>query len=155
MTNDLSLLDRFNNSLNRLNKLTDNQYLDFKLLPFRGSHSEYLSIDNYRTTLSGLIFKLHSDFFSQEQYPITKSESGQIIFNQNISQTQNISINLFKEQIENKLKDYKEGTKERSFLNDLNNYLTTTNNLTDIFKKTIDLANKIGLSFESLSNIFS
>ena len=148
---------KFNSTLRQLNLMTQNKYADSVLVPQQTNSGRivYVDIDFYRSNLLGLIYKIHSDFFNDEPLPITKSESGKITINQEMSLTQNISINLFKEQIEKKLKDYEEGSNERSFLEKLKNYVSTTSNITDIVKNTFDIARKSGLTLEDISKIFS
>ncbi|MGH7849080.1 MAG: hypothetical protein ACREOP_02150, partial [Thermodesulfobacteriota bacterium] len=96
-----------------------------------------------------------ADYFPNDPPLITRSESGQFVLNQNIHQEQSVSINIFKEQIEEKISMYKEGSNERSFLEKLKGYVTTTNNITDIVRTTSGLARKFGLSLDDIINIFS
>lgn len=156
--------EHFNSTLKRLNRITDDKYSHFELNEryYNIKHIDgevetyrYISISSYRRNLAGLIFSLHADYFPNEPSPISKSESGQIVLNQDIHQEQSVSINIFKEQIEEKISSYAEGSKEKSFLEKLKGYVSTTNNITDIVRTTIGLAKKCGLSFDDISNIFS
>jgi hypothetical protein len=154
---DASLWNMFNSTLSRLNVVTDNRYVEFQLHATndRPGGPLYLSVDYYRSNLSGLIFRLHADYFPNNPPYVTKSESGNIVLNQNIHQEQTIYINLFKEQIEEKISSYEEGSMEKSFLEKLKGYVDTTNNITDIVRTTVGLAKKFGLSLDDITNIFS
>lgn len=146
---------KFNITLDRLNKVTDNIFTNHKMSYKVRGNTQYITIDYYRSNLSGLIFRLYADYFPHDPPLVTQSESGQFVLNQNIHQEQTVSINIFKEQIEEKISTYKEGSKERNFLEKLKGYVATTNNITDIVRTTIGLAKKFGLSFDDISNIFS
>jgi hypothetical protein len=146
---------KFNITLDRLNRVTDNKYNNHKLAFKVTGNTQYVNIDYYRSNLSGLIFRLYAEYFPHDPPHVTRSESGQFVLNQNIHQEQAVSINIFKEQIEEKISMYKEGSNERNFLEKLKGYVTTTNNLTDILKNTIGLAKKCGLSLDDIINIFS
>ena len=153
---DENMWEKFNSALSRLNKITENKYHDHKLdCKVTGGSTLYINTNFYRSNLYGLIFRLYADYFPYDPPLVTRSESGQFVLNQNIHQEQSISINIFKEQIEEKISMYKEGSNERSFLEKLKGYIGTTNNIADIVRTTIGLAKKFGLSFDDISNIFS
>jgi len=149
--------DSFNNTILELNIRTQNNYNRYNLIPKQTNSGRtfYIDVDFYRSNLSSLIHKIHSDFFNDEPLPISELDSGQITFNQSITQNQSVSINIFKQSIEDKLQKYEEGTKERSFLKKLNDYLSTTSNITDIFRNALSMAKGIGLSSEDVTKIFS
>jgi hypothetical protein len=140
---DADMWEKFNSSLNRLNKVTDQKYFNHKLDYKVTGSSKFVNIDFYRSNLSGLIFRLHADYFPYDPPLVTRSESGQFVLNQNIHQEQSVSINIFKEQIEEKISMYKEGSNERNFLEKLKGYVATTNNFADILRNIIGLAKKI------------
>lgn len=154
---DAQLWSKFNMTLDNLNILTNNRYSTFKLNPnsSRSQTHPILGINYYRSSLAGLIFKLHEDYFPDYPPRILVSESGKIVFNQNIHKEQSISLNIFKEQIDEKIPLYEEGSKQRSFLERLKGYIQTTNNAYDIIRNTISLARKFGLSFDDILKIFS
>ena len=156
-TFDSNLWNKFNSTLDRLNSVADNRYNEFSLHPTstRPGGPIHLSVNFYRSNLSGLILKLYADYFPDDRPFVTRSESGQFVLNQNIHQEQSVYINLFKEQIEEKISMYEEGSNEKSFLEKLKGYVATTNNITDIVRATARLAKKAGLSLDDITNIFS
>ena len=151
------LWNNFNAALDRLNNLTSSRYSTFSIYPddSRSLKNPIIAVNHYKSNLYGLIFKLHADYFPNDPPLLSQSESGNIVFNQSIRQEQSVSINIFKEQIDEKIAQYEAGTNQRNFLEKLKEYLATTNNVSDILRYTFNLAQKLGLNLDDIMEMFS
>ena len=115
-----------------------------------------MNTQSYRTKLSGLISRLHGEYFSNEQPPF--SEMPNTVITQNQMQSQNIFVQVlleFQSKIDEKLNEYKEDSKEKSFLEKLKSSLSSTSNIFDLLKLTLKIGTEIGLTMNQIIKLFS
>lgn len=116
---------------------------------------EYLDTSVYKGKLGGLIARLHGEYFSDEQAPFSGMPS--TVINATQTQTQNIDIQMLlniQSKIDEKLNQFAEGSKEKTFLQRLKGSLSGIKDVTQLFISLIAIAKELGISVDELSNIF-
>lgn len=146
-----------NLKIDKLNTVSGEDYSDFKLVPYRSGKftTEYLATDTYRTTLGGLISELHGRYFSDEPAPFSGMPSNINIQTQ--QQTQSVHVQMLLEvnsKIEQKLPEFPEGTKERTFLQKVKSSLSSIKDTVGLIALLVNMAKECGLSIDELKSIF-
>lgn len=138
-TREKALWVNYNNRVDETSKITGSDYSRFKVIPkthprptnyVAGRTSSIQSIDIfvYRQQLTALISTLHSQYFSDDPDPLQEPPGMQ--FSQQVELTQIVNLQiLLQSEIDSRIKEYKEGSKERKFLEKLRAALLT---MTDI-----------------------
>ncbi len=157
VTNNSDLWELYNNSLNLLNDVTGEDFDRFLITPEAESDflGEYVQISTYRQKLSGLISHLHAKYFSTEPAPFSGSPS--TVVSQNVQQIQSTQVQILldiQSKIDEKINDYSDGSKEKSFLQKLKGNLSSITNITQLISKLFNIAKEFGLNTDDLASIF-
>ena len=114
-----------------------------------------MSSSEYRQKLSGLISRLHGEYYSDEPPPFSGIPGTINIQTQQQSQSVQVQILLdMQSLIYERLPKFQEGTPEKSFLEKLKSKLSSVSNVVELFSLCMKLAKDVGLNIESLFRIF-
>lgn len=114
-----------------------------------------ITLISYKQKLGGLISYLHSKYFPKEPAPFCTGPS--TVISQSQQQNQSVHIHMLLEiqsKIDEKIHGYKEGSKEKSFLQKLKSSLGSISNTTQLISQLLTHAKDFGLSFEDILKIF-
>lgn len=143
-----------------LNDVTGENYDKFKVIvqPWASSETGYaLSMVEYRTKLAGLIARLHAQFFSEEQAPFSGMPATTNIFNQSQQQTASFQVQLLlemRDKIDEKIGEFPEDSKERTFLEKIKDGLKSVSNTSQLMALLLKTGNDIGLTIDEMLKIF-
>lgn len=154
-TDDKSLWQQFNNTIDELNSITGKDYSKFRITPLR-EQSEYIRISEYRTKVSGLISRLHAEYFTGELAPFSGSPA--TIITQNQTQQQSMHLVMLLEvqsKIDEKLNKNEVEGEEKNFLQTLKSALSTVKDTTQLVQLILSTAKSFGITLDQLSKIFS
>ena len=101
---------------------------------------------------------LHAKYFSDESAPFSGSPTTVISQSQQQDQSQNVYIQFvldLQSCIDKNIDQYDEGTKEKSFLENLKSKLSTVNNITQLFSLILEIAKNFGLNPEEISKLLN
>lgn len=111
---------------------------------------------SYRIKLSGLISRLHGKYFSDEHPPFSSMPSMVITQHQVQNQAAYIQILLdIQSKIDDKLREYKEDSKEKTFLEKVKSSLSGVGNIIELLCLILKIGNEIGLTIGQILKIFS
>ncbi|OHB60659.1 MAG: hypothetical protein A2167_04585 [Planctomycetes bacterium RBG_13_46_10] len=153
---DSAYWEQYNSTIDELNNISGNNYDRFKISPVQGQAGLRVVICTYRSKLSGLISRLHGEFFSDEPAPF--SEMPTTVISQSQQQSQSFQIQMLLEiqsKIDEKLPKFDEGTKERKFLEKVKSSLASIRNIAGLISLLLKVAKECGLSIEDLRNLFN
>lgn len=153
VSSDLSLIEQYNETIDELNNVSDKDYDRFKIKE-KEIFNELFNITNYRSKLSGLIARLHNEYFSDEPAPFSGMPN--TIINQTQQQNQSFQVQMLLEiqsKIDEKIPKFKEGTKEKSFLDKIKNLLPSIKNTTELLALILKTGKDLGLTVEQILNI--
>lgn len=148
-----SIWNRYNQALSIIQKETGVELEIFKVQvqqdSFGRKGTAFVRIIEFRQALGGLIAFLHGKYFSDEPAPFAEIPS-QVI---NASQQQNQSITVqmvleIQSKIDEKIKEYEEGSKERNFLQKCKNSLSSITSWFSLITQIKKLAQESGLNIE-------
>jgi hypothetical protein len=150
---DESMWDQYNNSIDLLNKTSGEDFSRFGITPQRGQTGDFIRIVTYRQKLGGLISHLHGKYFSDEVPPFSGMPT--TVIQQSQQQNQSVQILLeVQSKIDEKINQFKEGSKERTFLQKLKGSLSSISNISQLFNTLFSLAEQNGITVGTLSSIF-
>lgn len=157
---DTSLVNQLNSSIQELEQLTQKDYSRYKervqSTPWNRSVRQYFDLLSYRSKLGGLISRLYGEYFSDELAPFSGMPSTIINQHQSQNQTTHVQILLdFQSKIDEKIKDYAEGSKEKTFLEKIKGALSRVGNITELFNLILRTGKDIGLTIDDVFKIFS
>ncbi len=155
---DSSIGEQYNKTIEELNAITGRNYNRFKVdvqntnIPgVWANRRQIVSTQSYRTNLSGLISRLYSEYFLDEKPPFSTVPNTIITQQQSQNQTTYIQILLdVQSKIDEKLREYKDGSKEKTFLEKIKSSLSGTNNILELIKLILKTAVEIGLTIEQV-----
>lgn len=163
--------NNYHSVIDELNSLTGEDYNKFKLkINYINSNSfgnpyNYVNSDNFRFQLGGLIQKIYGSYFQDEKNPTDDSTSPQNIQPANVinnvqSQSQSQSIKLeiaveITEIIARKISDYEEGSKERTFLEQIKDGLKEGKNVVELVNLILSTGINIGLTMPVILQLLS
>lgn len=153
VSSDLSLIEQYNEALDELNNISDKNYDRFKIKE-KEVFSELFNVTNYRSKLGGLIARLHREYFSEEPAPFSGMPN--TIINQTQQQTQSFQVQMLLEiqsKIDEKISEFKEGTKEKSFLDKIKDSLSSIRNTTELLALILKSGKDFGLTVKQILNI--
>lgn len=154
-TDDKSLWQQFNNTIDELNSITGKDYSKFRIIPLH-EQSDYIRISEYRTKVSGLISRLHGEYFADEIAPFSGSPATVITQNQTQQQSMHLIMLLeIQSKIDEKLNKNEVEGKGRDFLQTLKSTLSTIKDTTQLIQLILSTAKSFGITIEQLSKIFS
>ena len=165
---DSSIWMQYNQAVDQLNEVSGVDYSRFKVEPRtskarRSSEGrlispeyEFVNIVSYRQKISGLISRIHAEFFPKEAPPFGSTPS--TIISQTQQQSQSVHIQMLLEvqsKIDQELPKFDEGTKERTFLQKVKGSLSSVKDATSLIALLLNIAKECGLSLEDLKGIFT
>ncbi|MCK4797630.1 MAG: hypothetical protein KAT05_09625 [Spirochaetes bacterium] len=155
-----SIWEQHNETIDELNKVSSKDYNRYKVeaksTEWNGSFKLIMNTQSYRTKLSGLISRLHGEYFSNEQPPFSEMPNTVITQNQMQSQTIFVQVLLeFQSKIDEKLNEYKKDSKEKMFLEKLKSSLSGASNIVELFRLILKIGTDIGLTMNQISKLFS
>ena len=104
--------------------------------------------------MSGIISRIHGEFFSEELVPFSGMPS--TIITQ--TQQQSLSIQMYldiQSKIDEAIPNFEDGSSEKGFLEKLKSSLNTALNVNDLFKLCFKFAKEYGVSIRTLLKLFS
>lgn len=146
-----------NLKIDKLNTISGEDFSEYELSPIGRPHfsEESLATDTYRTTLGGLISELHGRYFSDEPAPFSGMPSTVNIQTQLQNQTVHVQMLLeIQSKIDQKLQEYDEGTKEKTFLQKVKGSLSSIKDTVGLIALLLNTAKECGLSIDVLKSIF-
>jgi hypothetical protein len=154
-TDDQSIWEQYNKSVNLVSKITGEDLNRFLIVPIEGgSGYKFIRIISYQQKLGGLISYLHGKYFADEPAPF--GVEPRMVITQSQQQTQYIQMLLeIQSKIDEKIHSLQEGSKERNFLQKFKNTLSSISNATQLISQLIRMAKEFGLSVDDISRIFN
>lgn len=155
-----SIWEQHNQAIDELNTVTGKDYDRFKLelrsIDWNGTMRRVIDSQSYRMKLSGLISRLHAEYFFDEPPPFSDIPSTVITQNQIQNQTTYIQILLdIQSKIDEKLQEYKEGSKEKTFLEKIKNSLSKVSNIVELIGLILRTGKEFDLTIEQILKMFS
>ena len=152
-SNDLSLIEQHNGTIEELNDISNKNYNRFEI---RGKEikNNFFKISTYRNKLGGLIARLYGEYFFDEPAPF--SDMPNTVINQTQQQSQSFQVQMLLEvqsKIDEKISEFKEGTKEKSFLDKIKGSLSSIGNTTELLALILKSGKDFGLTVEQVLNI--
>lgn len=146
--------EQFNGVVNELNNTTGKDYSRFKITP-SGHEEPYTTVGEYRSKLSGLISRLHGEYFSDEAPPFSGSPTTVVTQTQTQQQSAHVVMLLeIQSKIDKKLSKVDEG-EEKDFLQTLKSKLGYVKDTAELIKLIVTTAQSFGVSLDKLGQIFS
>lgn len=145
------ILEHFNHVIDELNNVSNEDYNRFKLRT--GGWTDSLT---YRTKVSGLISRLHGQYFVDDIAPFSSMPSTVITQTQQQSQSFQIELLLqIQSKIDEQLSKLEAGdTKRRNFLEKVKGALKSVRNSTGFVALLLTTAQEFGLSVKDLLELF-
>jgi hypothetical protein len=159
-----SAWEGYHKTLDRLSEITGEKYDDFKLEVETGHIGigdnakvyNYVKLDIFSFQLGGLISNLHGKYFSEERNPLDGTPSTIINTTQNQTQTVKIEIAIeMNELITSKMSEYKKGTKERKFLEQVKDGLKSGKSVVELINLILSTGEKLGLAIPAILHLLS
>ncbi len=160
-----ALWSHVNNAIDELSKVTGKDYGRYKTEPkltrYGSGRKLAVTAKSYRAKLAGLIEHLHAEYFPNEQSPFEERPTSVVYQSQAQQQDQSMHLQIIqdiKSKIEEKLPQHKEGTKERRFLEEVKNSLSSLNATASVIssiKLILRTAKEFGLSIVQVLTLFS
>jgi hypothetical protein len=148
-----SLWNQYNETLDLLRGISGEDYSRFKIQPEKDEDITFIYIATYRQKLSGLISHLHGRYFSDELPPFSGMPT--TVITQTQQQNQSIQMLLeIQDQIDKKIADLPEESKERKFLEKFKGTLGSISNVTQLLSQMFKIAKDFGLDINSFMKIF-
>lgn len=154
---DSSLWNQYNETIAELNEISNDNYDRFKIKEEELGKTDYgqlIQISTYRNKLGGLIARLHGEYFFDEPAPF--SDMPNTVINQTQQQNQSFQVQMLLEvqsKIDEKISEFKEGTKEKSFLDKIKGSLSSIKNTTELFTLILKTGKDFSLTVEQILNI--
>lgn len=157
LIDDKNLWEQTNQTIDELSRISGEDYNRFKMTPRRIGSSVRLTVDvgTYRTKLSGLISRLHAEYFSDEPAPF--SEMPSTFISQVQQQSQSFQVQLLLEiqsKIDEKLHELEPEDKKRGFLEKVKGALTSVHNTSELVTLLLAMAQEFGLTIKELWELF-
>jgi hypothetical protein len=160
-TEDSGIWQTFNEIVDSLVRITKDDLNRLKIVPTQGgdhaTRYEYLRVSLYRQKLGGLISYLHGKYFSDEPAPFSGSPHTVVTQSQTQEQAQSAYIQILldlQSNIDEKIREHSEDTKEGGFLRKLKGSLSTAKNISEILTLVFSLAKEFGIDTNTLSTLF-
>lgn len=146
---------QYNGCVNLVQKITEKDYSRFEIQAETANDSVLVRVIAYRQKLGGLVAALHGEYFSDESAPFSGMPNTIIQQTQHQNQSVNIIMLLsIQSKIDEKLSQFPEGSKEKSFLQKLKGTLSGISDVTQLLAQLTKIAKDFGLSVNDLSKIF-
>lgn len=152
-----NLSEQLNNTIDELNTVTSQDFSRFKVNPVRwGDSGTAIHLDEYRTKLSGLISRLHGEFFFDQTPPFGGTPS--TVINQSQSQVQSMSVQILLElqsKIDEKLNNSELDPKKKTFLERIKQSLAATKDIVSLLKLIFKTGKDLGLGIDDISQLMT
>ena len=117
---------------------------------------QFVKVNNFKIQASGLISRIYGKYFADEKNPLDGSPSTII----NTTQTQNQSIKVeiaveMTELISQKILEHKEGSTERTFLEQIRDGLKTGKNIVELINLILSTGSQLGLTTAAILQLLS
>lgn len=146
-----------NNLIGELIKVSGRQdFARFQVEPVRSStpNGTYVHGMEYRTKISGLISRLHGEYFQNDPAPFSGTPATNITQISNQHQAMSVQILLdIQSKIDKNLNETKDTT-EKTFLETVKQKLATVGNVAQLITLILETANNLGLSVDKLYHLF-
>lgn len=152
---EASVWTQYNETVSLLSKISGNDYGRFIIEPEDFDTVLRVPISEYRQKLSGLISRLHTEYFADESSPFSEGPNTIITLSQQQNQSMHLQILEFQNIIDKKIPNYEDGTKEKSFLQKLKSSINSISNITQLLQTIHKMAKEFGLNLDDVSRIFS
>jgi hypothetical protein len=152
-TNDESLWQQFNITVDELSSVTNQDFGKFKINPLVGSYNSFIFISTYRQKVGGLISRLHGEYFFDEPAPFSGMPS--TIITQ--TQHQAVSIQMLldiQSKIDENLLKVEEKSKKEGFLKKFKSVLSTASNVNELIRICMKLASEFGLNIHDILSLW-
>jgi len=163
-SNETSLAKNLNDLISKISDITKEDYARFnvKISPPVSPNQydsigspAYFQVQEYRSNLSGLILRLHGQFFSNESHPFTGKPN--TVINTTQMQSQSVDIQLLltiQSKIDEQLPKFEDRSKEKNFLQTLKGSLVNIKDAAQLLSHLVTTAKNLGLSTDDLLKIF-
>lgn len=150
-----SVWTQYNETIKTLSNVAGEDLSRFCVKAKIYDHREpFVKVIEYRHKLGGLIAYLHGKYFSDEPAPFSGMPT--TVISQSQQQNQSVQILLeVQSKIDEKIKQFKEGSNEKTFLQRLKGTLSSISNISQLFNTIFTLANQNGISLEPLHQFSS
>ena len=169
VTPDLSIKKFLDEIIGKLNNITGKDYSRFKIEATNMNPNRWagigivtISYPSVRIKVSSLLSCLHSEYFSDEAEPsfstVPISTAPSMIITQQQSQNQSAYIQIILEvqsKIDEKLREYNDGSKEKTFLEKIKSSLSGARSILELIRLILNTAAGIGLTIEQVMKLFS
>jgi len=154
---DKELWERFNSIVQELNEINRDKNYDCFLIDARcvNGNEPWVEALVYRSKISGLISRLYAEYFSDEPAPF--GEVPNTIIQQNQQQNQSFNVQMLLEiqsKIDEKMPDFDEKSKEKTFLQKVKSSLKTVSSLPQLITLLLSTGKDMGLTLAQTLNIF-
>ena len=150
------LIKSLNGAIDEINEATGEDYSKFKVQMTVGEYGTWMNNLTYRTNLSGLIGELASKYHPSSLSKESKPPTTVITNFQTQEQQQTATITLlleFQSKVDEAIRNYEDGTKEKDFLTKLKESLPAVRNYLDLLHLVFDIANSVGLTPDKIPQI--
>lgn len=164
---------KYNSKVKKLEELTGTNLSEHSLdVQYKANQSRkgyvdltysgnYVETSVFNLQLNGILAWLENTYISKKHVKAIKEQpvgkTGSFILNQNLSQSQNISIQIsikeFEKVIDDNRKKYADDSKEVKFLDKVKAGLKKVNDIKDVILLISNVAKSVGLSFDDIKRI--
>ena len=154
---DLSIINQYNKTIKELSDISEKDYERFQIKGReikRGESYESVKIITYRGKIGGLVASLYGEYFSDEPAPFSGMPN--TVINQTQQQNQSFQVQMLLEiqsKIDEKISEFKEGTKEKNFLDKIKGSLSSIRNTTELLALILKSGKDFSLTVEQIFNI--
>ncbi|PIY88477.1 MAG: hypothetical protein COY73_03760 [Candidatus Nealsonbacteria bacterium CG_4_10_14_0_8_um_filter_37_14] len=157
---EASIWEQHNQTIDELNTVTGKNYDRYKVevrsIDWNRTMRRVIDSQSYRIKLGGLISRLHGEYFSDEPPPFSGMPSTVITQHQIQNQATYVQILLdLQSKIDEKLQEYKEESKEKTFLEKIKNSLSRVGNIVELIGLILRTGKELGLTVEQILKMFS
>ena len=156
--------NHYNTSIEELMSVTNQDYNKYRLEELEFTVPNHLGAlvrrsgmpqDLYRQKLSGIIARLHGEYFHDEPAPFESMPS--TVIHQNQNQNQSVHIEFLLEMnnlINDKMNKAPEGTPEKKFLKKIRGGLSKVKNVGELLTLIMATGQSLNMSIEQLLSLF-
>jgi hypothetical protein len=156
VTRQSQIWEQYHSTIDELNEISEKDYNRFKIDIVNQSDSSYIDISVYRNKLSGLISRLHGEYFSNEPAPFSGMPT--TVVSQIQEQSQSLQVQMLLEvqsKIDEKLSNLdKSKIKEKGFLEKVKISLSSVRSVAQLIWLLLSTAKDCGLSLDELKELF-
>lgn len=150
------LWEQVNRAVDELSEIINKDLKHYKMVPKHHSCGEAcVTVNIFRSKLSGLISRLHGEYFSEQPAPFSGGPS--TIFSQTQHQNQSFQVELVFEmvsKIDEQLNRLEPNDERRGFLEKVKGALKSVRNATELIALYVTTAKEFGLTLEELMRLF-